>query len=139
MQLSEDRFKSAIHLDIFFIEPVVSFDEQSQNLRLELLEYLTQSLDDITNVSMPMATKPVVHLVCPHCSGAKIVEPHLPLSDIIPDGPLVCSRTAKVVHEEHYCCLLKNLQNSKLDVLLVILSLLQRSFCVLCSSWNVIL
>ena len=116
VQISDDRFNSAIHLDISNIEPVVSVDERSQNfrLRLEILEYLTRSLDEITNVCMPTATKPVVHLVCPHCFGSQILEPHLPLHDITSDGPLVCSNTGEVVAKEHYSCLLKNLINSKL-------------------------
>ena len=125
VQLSDgDPFNSAIHLDISNIEPVVSADEQSQNfeLRLELLEYLTQSLDEITNVSMPTATKPVVHLVCPHCSGSEISEPHLPLHDVTSGGPLVCSRTGEVVAKEHYTCLLKNPLNGKLIVCYFILS-----------------
>ena len=118
VQLSDDRFNSTIHLDISNIESVVSVDERSQNfqLRLELLEYLTQSLDEIINVSMPTATKPVVHVVCPHCSGTEILEPHLPLHDITCDGPLVCSKTGEVVAKEHYSYLLKNPLNSKLIV-----------------------
>ena len=110
VQLSDDCFNSTIHLVISNIESHVSLDQQSQNflLRQELLRYLTESLDEITNVCMPTATKPVLHVVCPHCSGPKIIEPHLPIHDVISDGPLVCSNTGKVVSEENYSCVLKN-------------------------------
>ena len=110
VQLSDDCFNSTIYLIISNIEPSVSLDEQSQNflLRQELLRYLTESLDEITNVSMQTSTKPVIHVVCPHCSGPKIIEPHLPIHDIIPDGPLVCSKTGQVVAKKHYSCILRN-------------------------------
>ena len=110
IQLSDDQFNSAIHLVISNIESVVSVEEQSQNflLRQELLEYLIQSLNEITSVTMPTATKPVVHVVCPHCADSEMIEPHLPLHDIIPDGPLVCSLTGQVVTKEHYSCFFRN-------------------------------
>jgi len=108
VQLSDDQFNSIIQLVISNIQPVDSVEERSQNFlhRQELLEYLSKSLNEIMNVSMPTATKPVVHLVCPHCSGPKIPEPHLPLHDIThADEPLVCSKTGEVVAKEHYSCI----------------------------------
>lgn len=110
VQLSDDWFDSAIQLDISNIEQIDSVDERSQNFpfRLELLEFLTQSLNEIASVSMPTATKHVIHVVCPHCSGPKVLEPHLPIDDIIPNGPLVCSKTGAVVGKEYYLCLLTN-------------------------------
>ena len=95
-----------IHL---VISNIVPGGDKSQNflLRQDLLEHLKLSLDEITNVSMPTAAKPVVHIVCPHCSEHQI-EPHLPLHDITPDGPLVCSNSAEVVAKEHYSYLIKN-------------------------------
>ena len=98
-----------IHLVISNIESGVPVGDKSQNflLRQDLLEHLKWSLNEITNVSMPTAAKPVVHIVCPHCSEHQI-EPHLPLHDITPDGPLVCSKSAKIVAKEHYSCFIKN-------------------------------
>ena len=109
IQLSDDRFDSMIHLVISNIQPVVSGSDQSQDFRLRqgLLVHLEHSLLEITGVSMPTASKPVTHIVCPHCSERQI-EPHLPLHDITPDGPLVCSKTAKPVTKEYYSCLIKN-------------------------------